>query len=153
MDENKYAKGKIYKITSEHTDKIYIGSTIQSLKRRLEGHERDFKSEDKHVSSQKLITLGVVKIELIEAYPCESKRELHARERHHIEANKSMCVNISIPTRTRNEYREENFVEIAKKNNEEIICEICHERYIRTTKSRHMKRPIHIQWKTYGHGF
>lgn len=31
--------GRIYKIVSESTDKIYIGSTIRTLEERLESHE------------------------------------------------------------------------------------------------------------------
>ena len=33
-----YAEGCIYKITSSHTDKVYIGSTAGSIQKRLIGH-------------------------------------------------------------------------------------------------------------------
>ena len=39
-----YSNGKIYKITSNQTDKIYIGSTILSLEKRLVGHKTECKS-------------------------------------------------------------------------------------------------------------
>jgi len=44
---NKYRKGKIYIIRSDQSDQIYIGSTVKSLKRRLQGHEDDFKRFNK----------------------------------------------------------------------------------------------------------
>jgi len=47
----------------------------------------------------------------IETYPCESKRDLEIRERYHIETLKSK-LNRIIPTRTYNEYREENIEKI-----------------------------------------
>jgi len=34
--------GKIYKIISDSTDKIYIGSTVKTLDERLKEHEKDF---------------------------------------------------------------------------------------------------------------
>ena len=36
-------EGKIYKIISINTDKIYIGSTTKSLYERLQGHKRNYK--------------------------------------------------------------------------------------------------------------
>ena len=40
---NKYSNGKIYKITSSKTNKVYIGSTIQPLKERFRCHKKDYK--------------------------------------------------------------------------------------------------------------
>tara|TARA_R110002012_G_scaffold222440_1_gene394280 strand:+ start:355 stop:822 length:468 start_codon:yes stop_codon:yes gene_type:complete len=39
----KLYEGKVYKITSKETEKIYIGSTTQTLKRRFELHKRSIK--------------------------------------------------------------------------------------------------------------
>jgi hypothetical protein len=116
---NKYQRGKIYKIISPHTDKIYIGSTCeQYLSQRLGGHKGNYKRflEEKKVSyttSFKLLELGDVEIILIESYPCNSKDELHSRERYYIDLNKDIIVNKFIPTRKIKEYRE-NSKEIRK---------------------------------------
>ena len=118
-----YQKGKIYKLVSDHTDQIYIGSTIQSLCQRLGGHKRDFKRETLRCMSKKLIQLGDVKIILIENYPCNSKEELLKHERHYIETTN--CVNKSIPFRSKEEkiqhkikYNEDNKELISKTKKE-----------------------------------
>ena len=43
MTDNKYANGKIYKITDIGYNKCYIGSTIQPLCKRMLGHRQDYK--------------------------------------------------------------------------------------------------------------
>ena len=108
-----YKKGKIYRIICNITGKIYIGSTIETLARRLSGHRRSyklFKEGQKYkkyfVTSFQIIEQGEFDIVLIENYPCESKVELHRRERFFIESLE--CVNKNIPTRTPAEYRLDN---------------------------------------------
>ena len=60
----------------------------------------------RYVTSFEVIKSGDFDIILIEHFPCESKEELHKRERYWIERiNK---VNKNIPTRTDKEYREDN---------------------------------------------
>ena len=93
-----YQKGKIYKLVSEHTDQIYIGSTVQKLCHRLSGHARDFRKGKNKCTCKKMFELGKVKIVLIENVPCNSKEELYKRERHYIE--NTNCVNKCIPGRT-----------------------------------------------------
>ncbi len=97
---NKYQNGKIYKITSKQTDDVYIGSTTQSLYKRLIAHKTKYKTKGK-ISSGELMKYDDVIIELIELYPCKTKEELLWRERHHIENNK--CVNIYLPIKTKEE--------------------------------------------------
>ena len=109
-----YQKSKIYKLVSDHTDQIYIGSTIQRLCDRLGGHKKDCKV--KNCTSKKLFELGKVKIILIENYPCNSKEELLKHERNYIESMK--CVNKNIPCRTKAEYRQDNKEAISKKMKE-----------------------------------
>ena len=101
--DDRYSRGKIYKLVSDVTDKIYIGSCCGPLRKRLSEH----KSCSNTTKSCELFKLGGnVEIILIEEYPCKSKMELERRERYHIENNN--CVNRSIPTRTRAERREAN---------------------------------------------
>jgi hypothetical protein len=104
-----YQQGKIYKIISPHTDKIYIGSTTkQYLSQRLVKHKDSFKcwQNDKanKVMSYELMLLGEVEIILLESYPCNSKDELTSRERYWIELNKEVIINKYIPKRTKKEH-------------------------------------------------
>lgn len=113
MEDNKYQRGKIYKVISPHTDKIYIGSTTEKyLSQRLTKHKNMYKMflENKHhyTTIYELFKLGDVEIILIESYSCNSKDELHKKERHYIELNKDIIVNKFIPSRKSNEYYQDN---------------------------------------------
>ena len=67
--------GRIYKIVSESTDKIYIGSTIRTVEERLELHEEQYETwfntsfESGYCSSFEILKYGNYKIELLEEYP------------------------------------------------------------------------------------
>ena len=91
-----YQQGKIYKIECNVTGKVYIGSTCEPiLARRLAGHITSYKrylnGKSHYVSSFDILQNGNYDIVLIESYPCNSKDELHARERYH--TNNIDCVN------------------------------------------------------------
>jgi GIY-YIG catalytic domain len=92
---SKYLQGKIYKLTSIHTNEIYVGSTCYKyLSQRLKIHKYDYINKPEHnVSCYKLFKLGDVKIELIENYPCNSSQELCMREQYWLETL-SNCVNM-----------------------------------------------------------
>ncbi len=133
MEENKYSKGKIYKLCSKiindnEEQLIYIGSTIEPyLCNRLCKHKAKYKrclnEFNDYISSYKLFEkygINGVSIILIENYPCNSKQELEAKERWYIENN--ICVNKNIPTRTEQEYNAEN-KEIIKMKKKEFYIE------------------------------
>jgi hypothetical protein len=110
MSTNRYEKGKIYKIVCNITGECYIGSTCEStLARRLARHRKDFKrwkaNNHTYTSSFQIIERDNYDIVLIEDFKCETKDQLLKRERHFIENNK--CINILVPTRTMQEYRQE----------------------------------------------
>jgi len=94
--------GKIYKIVSDSTDKIYIGSTVRTLEERLEGHEEhyekwfnsDFKSG--YCTSFEILKYGNYKILLLEDYPCSCTSELLKCEGKYQLQNYNFCVNIVI---------------------------------------------------------
>jgi len=94
--------GKIYKITSGNTDKIYIGSTIKSLEERLDRHEENYENwfntdfETSYCSSFEILKYGDYKIDLLEDYPCLNRAELLEREGFYQIINYSICVNILI---------------------------------------------------------
>jgi hypothetical protein len=90
IDNTEKAKyeGKIYRIVSGHD--VYIGST--TLK-RLDSHHKSFKAFKKG-TGRRLTTFPLLhdgRIELIEAYECETFKQLLDREAEHIRAN--VCVN------------------------------------------------------------
>jgi len=106
-----YNNSKIYKLWSHETDLIYIGSTNNMLAKRFYTHKSDYKrwkeGKSKNRSSAcDLFELGEVMIELIEAYPCNNKDELRAREGYWI--RKEVCVNKRIEDRTQKEYKKDN---------------------------------------------
>jgi len=112
MEENKYSRGKIYKIVSQTNDDIYIGSTCEKyLSKRLGDHAchfRDFVEKDKgtYCSSHEIIKNGDYSIILLEAYPCNSKDELRAREREWQES--TSCVNLYKAHRSKEQKDEYN---------------------------------------------
>jgi len=75
-----YQQGKIYKITSPNTDKVYIGSTTLTLDKRFQCHVSASKDPYIHTTSEIVIKAGDAKIELIEVFPCDSKAQLELRE-------------------------------------------------------------------------
>ena len=88
---NPYLMGQIYRLTSvSRPDLCYYGSTIKPLQVRWNHH----KSKQNKSSSKQIIELGDAIIELVEAFPCTSRRELHFREGEYIQNNP--CVNKNI---------------------------------------------------------
>jgi hypothetical protein len=78
-----YSSGKIYKIFVEGADEIcYIGSTIQTLVARLAHHRNvvNIDSKYKCASAPFFQEGNNVLIELLEAFACNSKQELLAKE-------------------------------------------------------------------------
>ena len=108
---NKYNESKIYKISSPHTDKIYIGSTAKKyLCNRIAEHTSYYKrwkadNTNQYCSSFVLYQLGNVEYELIELYNCNNKEELRKRERYFMEQYSNFIVNIKKANRTKEEYK------------------------------------------------
>jgi hypothetical protein len=91
-----YQLGKIYKIVDLDSNQCYIGSTCEpTLAKRLAKHVSDYrqhlKGKGRYITSSIILSLDDYDIVLIEAYPCNSKDELHARERHYTQL--LPCVN------------------------------------------------------------
>lgn len=89
----------IYKITSSFTDKVYIGQTKQTLRKRFTDH----KWQD--CSSKELLKFCDAKIELLEECSYETRKE---RELHYINLYGDLAVNKVKPTRTKKEWYEDN---------------------------------------------
>jgi len=79
--DKKYKEGKIYKITFNNSNNIYIGSTTQELKDRLSEHINLSKqsTECKFINHLKN-NIQNVNIELIKKYPCKNQKELEKEE-------------------------------------------------------------------------
>lgn len=87
--------GRIYMLICNVTGLQYIGSTTDTLKRRLQYHEKDFKRFEKglcsNVTSFDIIKNGNYYIELIEEVEIDTKQELYDIENIYIENIE--CVN------------------------------------------------------------
>ena len=111
-------KGSVYAIRSHQTKDIYIGSTKETLSRRMAGHRRQYKSyingNPDYITSFEVIQYEDAYIELIELIEYNDKSELIAREGHYIRTMD--CVNKVIPDRTKKEgnkdYYEKNIDKI-----------------------------------------
>ena len=79
-----YSKGKIYRIWNEIDDRIYIGSTCQTLAQRMGEHRRSMNkvTKMKYRIYQIMKEIGVehFKIELLEECECENNDQLRKRE-------------------------------------------------------------------------
>jgi len=85
-----YQNGKVYMIWYEGEEKRYYGSTTVSLTERLSQHKRSYKAKNGSCSVYKLFDkygTELAKIELVEAFPCDNRNELEAREGLHIRDN------------------------------------------------------------------
>lgn len=97
-------QGKIYVIRAPGTEKIYIGSTLQSLDDRLREHRMKTAFNKNTCSSKQLIEIPGHYIELLENFPCNTRTELRRREGWHIRLHGGHAVNKNIAGRTQQEY-------------------------------------------------
>jgi len=153
----KYDNGKVYTLRSFKTKDIYIGSTTQTLSKRLYQHKKTYKSYKNgkgfYITSFNLFDVGDVYIELLTDYPCNNRNELMRCEGQYI--RDMQCVNKVIPGRTRAEYNEDNKVIMLKKEKErypyrkiKITC-CCGSEISRRNIAPHKKTDIHFDKMTY----
>lgn len=122
-DAMKYRESIIYGIVSSHSDYIYIGSTIHSLRYRLMLHCVSYdnyqRTKNKKYScrANELLKYPEFTIVLLERYPCVSKEELWDREAYWIQMFDNI-VNKNIPGRTAKIRYEQYRTEILKKRRE-----------------------------------
>jgi len=152
---NKYERGKIYKIITSNSNDVYIGSTILSLKRRLQKHRSMYKNRGHYISSSIILRQGGYKIELIKDFPCNSKKELEREEGKY--QREMDCVNKCIAGRgvkergreyykkkreeikiKKKKYRKDNEMRIKQKYD----CE-CGGKFTHDHKTQHLKTKKH----------
>ena len=105
---------RIYKLTSQQTPKIYIGSTKLSLNTRFVLHKTKFKNQVKYITANELLQYQDCKIELIENVHCESRKELQEREKHYIQQYEDRCVNKHYKEKTTKIEQLEEMIELAE---------------------------------------
>ncbi len=97
-----YTQGKIYRIRSENTDDVYIGSTCKPLSARMAGHRSDYR-KGLGSSSREVLKHNNAYIELIESFSCQNRKELQTREGEIIK-NTPNCINKNTAGGCRKEY-------------------------------------------------
>ncbi len=137
---NIYKNGKIYKIISDQTDKVYVGSTTSNINERLsnhkERHRRHLKGKYHYVTSFDIVKFDDARIELIELYPCNSKKELLKREGI-VMLQHNYC-NKLVPKGLTN-------AEISEKSREKITCEVCGLTVLKSAYNRHLETQFHMK--------
>ena len=114
MEEEKRFTGYIYKISSPHTDKIYVGSTIRTLEQRFSGHNSHYRQylegkKQNFITSFIILEYGDTVIAELEKLENVTLEELHFREAYLIR-NTENTVNKHIPCRTQKQHYEENII-------------------------------------------
>ena len=118
-----YGHGIIYLITDNTNDNKYIGSTTYKLATRIRGHESNYRDyvagkRIRRVMSFDIIKNGDYKYEVLEYYPCESRRELEKREQDWLD--KIDCINIKRAFATREDRLQMNRVYDKKRTRDHI---------------------------------
>ena len=91
MNDIKYLQAYIYGIKCKTNNGLYIGSSYQTLNRRLTKHKTDMrgymgelKSYRNYRSSLDVLINDNYDIFIIEEYPCKTKKQLLTREAQYI---------------------------------------------------------------------
>ena len=152
--DNKYSRGKIYKIVSQsNPELVYYGSTINELYKRFHHHK-----SHTGTTSKLIMCYDDAKIILVESYPCNNRNELEAKEFEYIMSND--CVNKvgkGLDKENQKIYQKqyhidnkEAYKEYQRKykeaNNKTHMCE-CGGKYQTQHKSSHLKTKKHIKFE------
>lgn len=143
----------IYMISSNNTDKIYIGSTIKSLNQRLSKHKSQYQLflNDKYhwVTSFDVIKEGNCKIRKIVSWIPRNKKEVCEIEGKFIKSFKlifgNRCVNKRIENQTMKQYYEANKDKLSEQKKQKFQCE-CGGYYTKVHKARHFKSQKHQEY-------
>ena len=144
-------KCRIYKLSSPHTDRVYVGSTVQTLNQRLANHRCNY-SAGKNCGSCELLKLGEhdVEIELLEEIEIEHTDDPKRREYEQkwIDCTENTCniLRAEPARRNRKEYMKEYFQK-NKERLQELACERitceCGSVIRRGDKARHRRTKKH----------
>jgi hypothetical protein len=128
-----YTQGKIYKITNDYNEDVYIGSTCDTLVKRFSAHKRSsYNEKTQHRPLYTLINeIGFerFRIQLIENYACEDLYQLRQKEGEYI--RKLGTLNKLIAGREFSEYSKEY-----RQGNKEILQEKDKQKYLKNRDKR-----------------
>jgi len=143
---NKYNDSKVYMIYSLNFDKVYIGSTRNTILHRLTQHLNKYKNGWLSSTSRIIIDHGDVRIKLIEHVNCDNIDTLLEREAHYIKLYRSenKCVNKMIPKQSKKEYYKNNIKNIRNKKYSKIQCS-CDAHITKQHIARHKKSRSHYK--------
>ena len=160
-----YSNSIIYVIMDKHTRECVVGSTATSLAKRMYRHRKNFKLYNKWIASGKKGKCGkcasfiilqrnqYINFEL-EKFPCNSKKELLAREGYYIDKYKqeigALCLNkkregVNIaddPKAYKKQYRKDNADKVVKYNanrRQPYTCPDCNKTMNLNSKTRHWR--------------
>lgn len=91
---NKYDDGKIYKLFSSHCHSVFIGCTTYSLRDIFKYHLNLYEKKEYNSIQFKILQYDDCNIELIEHYPCHSKKDLLNRQIYWIKQYDTLALNI-----------------------------------------------------------
>lgn len=117
--------GKIYKISSKKSEKVYIGSTSFEIDDRLEKHKLDYEYYKlyklKYCSSYEVIMCGECSIELLEENIL--REDIHKKESEYISKEAGKCVNILDPLTRKALYDNKVEKELRRKEKDRALLE------------------------------
>tara|TARA_R110000764_G_scaffold20898_2_gene53251 strand:- start:351 stop:806 length:456 start_codon:yes stop_codon:yes gene_type:complete len=146
-----YQNGKIYKIYHQQNEKIYIGSTTQTLSQRLAEHKKKLTCRSKCLFNYETLPT----IELLENYSCNSKLELRQREQNYLDLYEDIKLNIQRAVMTKEDrnkymcefrkrpYMKDKLKATQKKHNElakvKVVCNKCDKTFSKSSMWKHEK--------------
>ena len=141
-----FSKAKIYKITNDYNDKVYVGCTCDTLVKRFSYHKKD-RTRNRNLNRplyQLMNEIGFerFRIQLICEYPCDDKYQLKQKEGEYIRAMGALNVHNAGNMKP---YEENRLKNEDRKNyrKEKIECE-CGCMISRSDISTHKKTKKHI---------
>jgi len=149
-----FNQAKVYKLVSNKTEKIYIGSTTLSLSTRLSIHKHQALHCSKPCSSKVLFENGAeVKIELLQEFGCETRKQMKVLEACLMAGYGDLCCNKNsaigkTPDQMKYYYREYN------RKNKDIrkfkhyissICDVCNGFYNKYQVENHCRTFKHLK--------
>lgn len=161
MPDSIFPVARVYKLHSNYTNYIYIGSTTLPLSLRFQLHNSRFNKYIKNIDNRYLTSFDILcfldcEIEELETLYNVTKKELIKKEAEYIRFFKQLgiCINKNIPYREEGEYYKENREQIICKSKDYyiqnkdrimenkkrcIICDKCQSITNQNHKSRHEK--------------
>ncbi len=137
-----YSQAKIYKITNDFNNDVWIGTTCDTLVKKMSVHKaeaiRNVRKDCVIQNNIREFGFDRFRIQLIEDFPCEDVYQLRQRQGHFIREMKAIN-----KYSDSNEYYEQNKKKIKEHVSEILVCECgCSTR--RDNLSKHKKTKNHL---------